>query len=78
MMEMYCGCGAHTSALGVAMGGKIGRIKAVEMDERLVESCRVNVGLNGLGGRVEVVKGDAGWVSRRILKRRERGEEEER
>jgi hypothetical protein len=46
MLEMYCGCGAHTVAL--AKSGLLEEIVAVELDQRLVEACRVNVRLNGL------------------------------
>jgi hypothetical protein len=46
MLEMYCGCGAHTVAL--AKSGLLEEIVAVELDQRLVEACRVNIRLNGL------------------------------
>ena len=40
LLEMYCGCGAHTVAL--AQSNLLSQIVAVELDERLVEACKVN------------------------------------
>ena len=63
MLEMYCGCGAHTVAL--ASTGLLQSIVAVELDGRLVdacaENCRRNHCLQGSTTRtpVHVVKGDA-------------------
>ncbi len=66
MLEMYCGCGAHSIAL--ATEDRFTRIKCVEVDARLVDSCKGNVALNELGGLVSVVKGDAGEVARRMCR----------
>jgi tRNA/tmRNA/rRNA uracil-C5-methylase (TrmA/RlmC/RlmD family) len=78
LLEMYCGCGAHTMALGKVLTSSLwNRIVAVELDERLVDSCAKNIELNGLADFVTVTKGDAGSVSKRIMRskqRREKGE----
>lgn len=73
LLEMYCGCGAHTLAL--AKSGLLSAIQAVELDSRLVEACKVNIELNatdqseGLEGGsmtpVQVVRGDAGQWARK-------------
>jgi len=65
MLELYCGCGAHTVAL--ASTGLLKMIVAVELDARLVEACAENCKRNhcysvsAIGSRtpVHVVKGDA-------------------
>ena len=44
LLEMYCGCGAHT--LPLAKSGLLTEIVAVELDERLVNACRNNCRLN--------------------------------
>jgi len=44
MLELYCGCGAHTVAL--LNTGILDKIVAVEYDERLVKACHRNVALN--------------------------------
>jgi tRNA/tmRNA/rRNA uracil-C5-methylase (TrmA/RlmC/RlmD family) len=76
---MYCGCGAHTVALGRA--GLLDKILAVELDPRLVQACQWNVELNGLQSLVEVRRGDAGlWAKEEErLQRRwtRRGEEKQ-
>ena len=66
LLEMYCGCGAHTMALGKV--GIFQRIVAVEIDQRLVDSCIKNCSINELESVIDVVKGDAGEFSRRALK----------
>jgi tRNA (uracil-5-)-methyltransferase len=48
LLEMYCGCGAHTVAL--AKMGFCDSIVAVELDKRLVEACITNCQLNGCHG----------------------------
>jgi len=64
LLEMYCGCGAHTVAL--ARSGLVERMVAVELDERLVEACQVNCRLNGIeSGTVEIVSQDAGKWARK-------------
>ena len=66
LLEMYCGCGAHTVAL--AKTGLLEQIIAVELDQRLVKACEVNVQLNNLQGIVEVTQGDAGQWAKRLQK----------
>lgn len=44
LLEMYCGCGAHTVPL--ALSSLLSRIVAVELDDRLVKACRHNCRLN--------------------------------
>ncbi|EED89999.1 RNA methyltransferase, partial [Thalassiosira pseudonana CCMP1335] len=45
LLEMYCGCGAHTIPL--AKSALLSEIVAVELDERLANACRRNCRLNG-------------------------------
>ena len=45
LLEMYCGCGAHTLAL--AKSGLLASIQAVELDQRLVDACTANIDFNG-------------------------------
>jgi 16S rRNA G966 N2-methylase RsmD len=69
LLEMYCGCGAHTVALG--RSGLVSNILAVELDPRLVRACEANVARNSLQDLVEVRKGDAGrWAKEESRKRR--------
>jgi 23S rRNA (uracil1939-C5)-methyltransferase len=76
MLEMYCGCGAHTVAL--ASTGLLQSIVAVELDGRLVEACvdncRRNQCLEGSTTRtpVHVVKGDAAEWARESRHTRQR------
>jgi len=72
LLEMYCGCGAHTMAL--AKAGILFSIQAVELDQRLVDACKVNIALNDkeseTGGKmtpIRVVQGDAGEWARKLL-----------
>jgi len=44
LLELYCGCGAHTMAL--LKSGLLEKIVAVENDDRLVTACRRNYALN--------------------------------
>lgn len=44
LLEMYCGCGAHTIAL--VRTNLLAGIVAIELDERLVDACRRNYALN--------------------------------
>lgn len=44
LLEMYCGCGAHT--LPLAKSRLLSEIVAVELDERLVNACQNNCRLN--------------------------------
>ena len=61
LLELYCGCGAHTMAL--LRSGLLARIFAVEIDERLVQACRRNAQLNQCQGILEIVSQDAGFWS---------------
>jgi len=71
LLEMYCGCGAHTVALG--RSGLVSKILAVELDPRLVRACEANVSRNSLQDLVKVKKGDAGrWAKEESRKRRSR------
>ncbi|GMI22093.1 hypothetical protein TeGR_g7590 [Tetraparma gracilis] len=73
LLEMYCGCGAHTMALGKVGGPALwSKIVAVELDARLVDCCSRNISTNGLSAFVSCTKGDAGSVSKRIMRRRAR------
>ena len=45
LLEMYCGCGAHTMA--ISKTGIFDSIVAVELDQRLVNACKVNSIKNG-------------------------------
>ena len=44
LLELYCGCGAHTVAL--MQTHMLESIVAVELDERLVEACKRNIKIN--------------------------------
>lgn len=85
LLEMYCGCGAHTMA--IAKSGMFDSIVTVELDNRLVEACKNNAKLNcltvkhdenntdsqekgGSGTSVHIFQGDAGEFSKKILKHR--------
>ncbi len=66
LLELYCGCGAHTVAL--MQTNILELIVAVELDERLVDACRRNVIINKCandsGTVVHVVSADAGvWAT---------------
>jgi tRNA (uracil-5-)-methyltransferase len=72
LLEMYCGCGAHTIAL--LQTNLLEKIVAIELDERLVEACRRNFALNTIATdsaaacneiatTLEIVSADAGvWA----------------
>jgi len=71
LLEMYCGCGAHTVALG--RSALVSKILAIELDPRLVRACETNVAKNALEDVVEVRRGDAGrWAKEESRKRRSR------
>eukprot|EP00536_Pseudo-nitzschia_multiseries_P002219 jgi/Psemu1/5134/gm1.5134_g len=73
LLEMYCGCGAHTVALG--RSGLVASILAVELDPRLVRACERNISNNGLQEVVEIRKGDAGrWAREESRRSRRRWE----
>ena len=63
LFEMYCGCGAHTCALGM-MKGIMEKIVAIEIDQRLVDAAERNIELNGLESMVKVFQDDAARVGR--------------
>ena len=69
LLELYCGCGAHTVAL--MQTNILESIVAVELDQRLVDACqrnvRINIGANASTTETEtvvhVVSDDAGvWA----------------
>jgi len=70
LLEMYCGAGAHT--VPIAMTNLFDNIVAVELDQRLVDACKVNANTNkcynaGPKDRtpIYVFTGDAGeWASK--------------
>ncbi|KAL9179364.1 hypothetical protein ACHAXT_008654 [Thalassiosira profunda] len=77
LLEMYCGCGAHTVPL--AKSTLLSEIVAVELDERLVNACRHNCQLNdclrlddaslaGGGASVQAFKGDAAEWAKKTLR----------
>jgi 16S rRNA G966 N2-methylase RsmD len=73
LLEMYCGCGAHT--IPCAKSSLLSEIVAVELDERLVAACKNNCLLNnclkGENDRAEtevsVSKGDAATFAKKAL-----------
>lgn len=70
LLEMYCGCGAHTVALGKS--GMLDKILAVDVDPRLVQACKRNVELNKLALLIETRRGDAGDFAREWQRQRKR------
>jgi tRNA/tmRNA/rRNA uracil-C5-methylase (TrmA/RlmC/RlmD family) len=74
LLELYCGCGAHTVAL--ASTGLLDVIVAVELDARLIDACRRNCRLNSCEATVHIFQGDAGVWARRALLARQRREQE--
>ena len=74
LLEMYCGCGAHTVAIGKCASSIFSNIVAVEIDPRLVTACENNIKLNGLESFINVTKADAAMVAKRILGRRKHGD----
>jgi 23S rRNA (uracil1939-C5)-methyltransferase len=64
LLELYCGCGAHTMAL--AKSGLLARIVAVELDDRLVQACYQNAQDNGCDNVIDIVSQDAGqWAQKK-------------
>lgn len=65
LLELYCGCGAHTVAL--LKSGLLDSIVAIEYDERLVKACHRNCALNQVSAdgeskdssTVEIILADA-------------------
>jgi tRNA (uracil-5-)-methyltransferase len=82
LLEMYCGCGAHTMA--ISKSDIFDSIVAVELDQRLVDACQVNCDKNGcsptqntdnVDGKgatpVYAFQGDAGeWAAKSLLRRK--------
>ena len=70
LLEMYCGCGAHTIAL--AKSKLLTDILAMELDQRLVDACIRNAQLNQCHEQgctpVTVVQGDAGQWAKKAQK----------
>ena len=77
LLEMYCGCGAHTVPIAKCAGEAVDKVLCVEVDQRLVDFCMENVRLNGLEDKVRVMKGDAGLVSKRLLRRRQQQQQQQ-
>ena len=84
LLEMYCGCGAHTMA--ISKSAIFDSIVAVELDQRLVDACQVNCDKNGcsptqnndnVDGKgatpVYSFQGDAGEFAAKSLLQRKRG-----
>lgn len=85
LLEMYCGCGAHTMAISKAK--LFDFIVAVEMDQRLVDACIYNCKQNDCSssdeGRcdsnqntinptpVQVFQGDAGDFAAKAMKKKD-------
>ena len=61
LLELYCGCGAHTMAL--IRSGLLHRIVAVELDERLVQACIRNADVNRCQENIEIISQDAAKCS---------------
>jgi len=80
LLEMYCGCGAHTMAISKAK--LFDFIVAVEMDQRLVDACIYNCKQNDCCSSsesnqnimsstpVQVFQGDAGDFAAKTLRRK--------
>jgi 23S rRNA (uracil1939-C5)-methyltransferase len=56
LLEMYCGCGAHT--IPIAKCAIFDSIVAVELDQRLVIACQDNCIKNGCSPQANNCKGD--------------------
>ena len=67
LLEMYCGCGAHTVAL--AKSGMLEEVLAIELDHRLAQACRRNVALNDLESTIQIAQCDAGTWAKRFFKK---------
>lgn len=79
LLELYCGCGAHTVAL--RKSALLDFIVAVEYDDRLVQACQRNCDLNSTTSQssvddcepitnVEIVLADvAVWIRRDFVKK---------
>lgn len=79
LLEMYCGCGAHTMA--IAKSNIFDTIVAVELDQRLVQACQSNCEQNSCSPKDEndddkstsvyVFQGDATeWAAKSLLRTR--------
>jgi tRNA/tmRNA/rRNA uracil-C5-methylase (TrmA/RlmC/RlmD family) len=85
LLEMYCGCGAHTMA--IAKAKLFDYIVAVEIDQRLVDACLDNCERNGCRSSsevlndsnmntinstpVQVFQGDAGDFAAKALRKKD-------
>jgi tRNA/tmRNA/rRNA uracil-C5-methylase (TrmA/RlmC/RlmD family) len=72
LLETYCGCGAHTVAL--RRTGLLETIQAVELDQRLVDACSVNIQRNDLQDVGRVTQKDAGQWAKRFQKKQQQTE----
>jgi len=83
LLEMYCGCGAHT--IPISLSAIFDSIVAVELDQRLVDACEVNCAKNRCSPTsnnnverdqedatpVYSFQGDAGeWAAKSLLRRK--------
>jgi 16S rRNA G966 N2-methylase RsmD len=53
LLELYCGCGAHTMAILQSSRRTIRRVVAVENDDRLIRALQRNCQLNGIQCNVQ-------------------------
>ena len=58
VLELYCGCGAHTIAMGKS--GLVSHIEAIELEPHLVQACARNITVNALTSMITVERNDAG------------------
>ena len=58
VLELYCGCGAHTMAMGKS--GLVSHIEAIELEPHLVQACARNITVNALTSMITVQRNDAG------------------
>ena len=58
VLELYCGCGAHTIAMGKS--GLVSHIEAIELEPHLVQACARNITVNALTSIITVERNDAG------------------
>eukprot|EP00522_Entomoneis_paludosa_P007138 CAMPEP_0172448982 /NCGR_PEP_ID=MMETSP1065-20121228/7837_1 /TAXON_ID=265537 /ORGANISM="Amphiprora paludosa, Strain CCMP125" /LENGTH=508 /DNA_ID=CAMNT_0013200581 /DNA_START=145 /DNA_END=1671 /DNA_ORIENTATION=- len=70
MLELYCGCGAHT--IPIAKSGLVSKLTAIELDDRLVRACQRNIESNDLQHVIQVVSKDAGAWAKQNIRQRQR------
>jgi len=67
LLELYGGYGAHTMLLGAARK-TVKKITMIELDARLSKAALVNIELNNLEDRVDIITGDAANQTAKLLK----------